>query len=82
MKYYLTHDIFKRKPKLHLYLIFTAKGYDSNCATIPVLENDYNNAPDSCAGQGYSCKTKEEVLALKTAAEADCETDKQNCTDF
>ena len=78
----MSHDIFTQKPKLHLYLIFTAKGYDSNCPTIPGLESDYNNAPDSCAGQGNSCKTKEEVLALKTAAEADCETDKQNCTDF
>ena len=74
--------MFKKKPKSYTHQIFAAKGYDSNCATISGLESDYNNAPDSCAGQGYSCKTKEEVLALKTAAEADCETDKQNCTDF
>ena len=70
------------KTKSYKHQIFAAKGYDSNCATIPVLENDYNNAPDSCRGQGYSCKTKEEVLALKTTAEADCETDKQDCTNF
>ena len=76
------NNIFKQKQKSYKHQIFAAKGYDSNCATIPVLENDYNNAPDSCAGRGYSCKTKEEVLALKTTAEADCETDKQDCTNF
>ena len=74
--------MLKQKLKSYKHQIFAAKGYDSNCATIPGLDSDYNNAPDSCAGQGNSCKTKEEVLALKAAAEADCETDKQNCTDF
>ena len=74
--------MFERKLKLHKHVFFVAKGYDSNCATVPGLESDYNNAPDSCVGQGYSCKTKEEVLALKTAAEADCDTDKQECMNF
>ena len=60
-------------------LYFLAASYSSDCEEFAAKTTQYNDAPDTCPADDYSCVNKADALVEMNDAQTACNAQKQSC---